>query len=67
MSVIDVISPCTTFNDHEGSTKSYGYMKDHEQALHDIDFVPSYDDISVEYEEGDDPRRWSCTTVRGWC
>ncbi|MBS1875840.1 MAG: 2-oxoacid:ferredoxin oxidoreductase subunit beta [Acidobacteria bacterium] len=52
LSVIDVISPCTTFNDHEGSTKSYGYMRDHEEALHDIDFVPAYDDISVEYEEG---------------
>jgi 2-oxoglutarate ferredoxin oxidoreductase subunit beta len=52
LSIIDVVSPCTTFNDHEGSTKSYGYMKDHEEALHDIDFVPSYDDISVEYEEG---------------
>src|ERR1017187_1206870 len=49
---IDVISPCTTFNDHEGSTKSYGYMKDHEEALHDIDFVPSYNEIDVEYEEG---------------
>ena len=52
LSVIDVISPCTTFNDHEGSTKSYGYMRDHEEALHDIDFVPAYDDITVEYEEG---------------
>jgi 2-oxoglutarate ferredoxin oxidoreductase subunit beta len=52
LSVIDVISPCTTFNDHEGSTKSYGYMKDHEEPLHDIDFVPAYEDISVEYEEG---------------
>jgi 2-oxoglutarate ferredoxin oxidoreductase subunit beta len=52
LSVIDVVSPCTTFNDHEGSTKSYGYMKDHEEALHDIDFVPSFDDIEVEYDEG---------------
>jgi 2-oxoglutarate/2-oxoacid ferredoxin oxidoreductase subunit beta len=52
LSVIDVVSPCTTFNDHEGSTKSYGYMRDHEEALHDIDFVPAYEDITVEYEEG---------------
>ncbi len=52
LSIIDVVSPCTTFNDHEGSTKSYGYMKDHEEPLHEIDFVPSYDDISVDYEEG---------------
>jgi 2-oxoglutarate ferredoxin oxidoreductase subunit beta len=52
LSIIDVVSPCTTFNDHEGSTKSYEYMKHHEEPLHDIDFVPSYDDISVDYEEG---------------
>ena len=52
LAVVDVISPCTTFNDHDGSTKSYGYMKDHEEALHDMNFVPAYDDIAVEYEEG---------------
>jgi 2-oxoglutarate ferredoxin oxidoreductase subunit beta len=52
LAVIDVVSPCTTFNDHEGSTKSYGYMKDHDEPLHDIDFVPHFEDISVEIEEG---------------
>jgi 2-oxoglutarate ferredoxin oxidoreductase subunit beta len=52
LSVIDVISPCTTFNDHEGSTKSYSYMKEHEEVLHDIDFVPHFEDISVEIAEG---------------
>jgi 2-oxoglutarate ferredoxin oxidoreductase subunit beta len=52
LSVIDVISPCVTFNDHLGSTKSYSYMKDHEQALHELDFVPSYQDISVDIPEG---------------
>jgi 2-oxoglutarate ferredoxin oxidoreductase subunit beta len=52
LSIIDVISPCTTFNDHEGSTKSYAYMKDHEEPVHDIDFVPFFDDIAVDYEEG---------------
>jgi len=52
LSVIDVISPCTTFNDHEGSTKSYAYMKDHEEPLHEVDFVPFYEDIAVDYEEG---------------
>lgn len=52
LAVVDVISPCTTFNDHEGSTKSYSYMKDHEEPLHELDFVPSYEDIAVEYEEG---------------
>jgi 2-oxoglutarate/2-oxoacid ferredoxin oxidoreductase subunit beta len=52
LSIVDVISPCTTFNDHEGSTKSYGYMKEHEEPLHEIDFVPARDDITVEYAEG---------------
>lgn len=52
LAVVDVISPCTTFNDHSGSTKSYSYMKDHEEPIHDIDFVPHYEDIAVEYEEG---------------
>jgi len=52
LSVIDVISPCVTFNDHEGSTKSYAYMKDHEEVLHELDFVPSFEDISVDIPEG---------------
>jgi 2-oxoglutarate ferredoxin oxidoreductase subunit beta len=52
LSVIDVISPCVTFNDHEGSTKSYSYVKDHEEALQELDFVPSFQDISVEIPEG---------------
>ncbi|HEX6879700.1 MAG TPA: 2-oxoacid:ferredoxin oxidoreductase subunit beta [Terriglobales bacterium] len=50
--MIDVVSPCVTFNDHEGSTKSYKYMKDHEEPLHDVNFVPSFEDIAVEYDEG---------------
>jgi 2-oxoglutarate ferredoxin oxidoreductase subunit beta len=50
--LLDVISPCVTFNDHEGSTKSYKFMKDHEEPLHDIDFVPSFEEIDVEYEAG---------------
>ena len=53
LSVIDVISPCVTFNDHTGSTKSYGYMKEHEEALHELDYVPFYEDISVEIPEGE--------------
>ena len=50
--MLDVISPCVTFNDHEGSTKSYAYVKDHESALEDVSFVPFFEDISVEYEPG---------------
>ncbi len=53
LSVIDVISPCVTFNDHAGSTKSYGYMKDHEAMLHELDFVPFFEEISVEIPEGE--------------
>jgi 2-oxoglutarate ferredoxin oxidoreductase subunit beta len=49
---VDVVSPCVTFNDHEGSTKSYAYMKDHDEAIHDIAFVPAFEDISVEYDPG---------------
>jgi 2-oxoglutarate ferredoxin oxidoreductase subunit beta len=51
-SMIDVISPCVTFNDHEGSTKSYSYVKDHDEPLGEISFVPFFEDISVEYEPG---------------
>src|SRR4051812_34524168 len=53
LSIIDVISPCVTFNDHPGSTKSYGYMKEHEEVLHELDFVPGFEDISVEIPEGE--------------
>jgi 2-oxoglutarate ferredoxin oxidoreductase subunit beta len=50
--MIDVLSPCVTFNDHEGSTKSYSYVKDHEEPLGDVSFVPYFDDINVEYDPG---------------
>ena len=50
--LIDVVSPCVTFNDHEGSTKSYKYMKDHEEPLHDVNFVPAFEDIAVDYDAG---------------
>jgi 2-oxoglutarate ferredoxin oxidoreductase subunit beta len=50
--LIDVVSPCVTFNDHEGSTKSFKYMKDHEEPLHDLNFVPSFHEIDVEYDPG---------------
>src|SRR5712671_5738024 len=50
--MLDIVSPCVTFNDHEGSTKSYKYMKDHEEPLHEVDFVPSFENISVEYDPG---------------
>jgi 2-oxoglutarate ferredoxin oxidoreductase subunit beta len=50
--VLDVISPCVTFNDHEGSTKSYKYMQEHEEAISDVGFVPHFQEIDVEYDPG---------------
>jgi 2-oxoglutarate ferredoxin oxidoreductase subunit beta len=51
--MLDVISPCVTFNDHEGSTKSYKFTKDHEEPLQDVSFVPFFEDISVDYQAGE--------------
>ena len=50
--MLDVISPCVTFNDHEGSTKSYAYVKEHEESLEEVSFVPFFEDISVDYDPG---------------
>ena len=50
--MLDVLSPCVTFNDHEGSTKSYSYVKDHEEPLSDLNFVPFFEDIAIDHEEG---------------
>jgi 2-oxoglutarate ferredoxin oxidoreductase subunit beta len=50
--LLDVISPCVTFNDHEGSTKSYKYAKDHDEPLQEINFIPAFEDIAVEYDPG---------------
>lgn len=50
--MLDVISPCVTFNDHEGSTKSYKYVMDHEEPVAEAGFVPHFEDISVEYDPG---------------
>ncbi len=50
--VLDVISPCVTFNNHEGSTKSYKYAKDHEIPIHELSYVPFYEQITIDYEPG---------------
>ena len=51
--LIDVLSPCVTFNDHEGSTKSYAYTREHyEPAVH-ADFVPLEREITADYAEGE--------------
>jgi len=50
--MLDVVSPCVTFNDHEGSTKSYKYVKDHEESLQEVSFVAHFEDIAVDYDAG---------------
>jgi len=52
MVFLDILSPCVTFNNHEGSTKSYGHLKDTEEWLHEVDFVPFHEPISADYPEG---------------
>jgi len=52
-SFIDVISPCVAFNNHAGSTKSYEYVREHNDAVNRLDFWPSRDAITVDYAEGD--------------
>lgn len=49
---LDVISPCVTFNDHVGSTKSYSYTRDHHHELAPIDFVPVRDEITARQKGG---------------
>jgi 2-oxoglutarate ferredoxin oxidoreductase subunit beta len=51
--VLDIISPCVTFNNRDESTKSYAWGKEHEAPIHDVTFVPKYDEIEVEYEPGE--------------
>src|SRR6476659_2469682 len=50
--MLDVISPCVTFNDHEGSTKSYKFMQENDEPINDIGFVASFDEIDVDYDSG---------------
>src|ERR1700719_3636706 len=50
--MLDVVSPCVTFNDHEGSTKSYKYVQEHEEAVNEVGFVPAFEEINVDYDPG---------------
>ena len=50
--MLDVISPCVTFNDHEGSTKSYKFLQENDEPINEIGFVASFDDIDVDYDSG---------------
>ncbi len=51
--VLDIISPCVTFNNRDESTKSYSWGIEHEYPLHDVTWVPSYDEIEMEIEPGE--------------
>lgn len=51
-SFINVISPCVTFNNNAGSTKSYDYVREHIEATSTIDFVPIHEEIVATYPEG---------------
>ncbi len=50
--LVDVISPCVTFNDHEGSTKSYAYTRRHRLPIVEADFVPAESEITADYAPG---------------
>ena len=50
--LIDVVSPCVTFNNHAGSTKSYDYTREHVEAAAVVDFVPMAQEISLEQLQG---------------
>ena len=50
--MLDVISPCVTFNDHEGSTKSYKFLQENHEPINEIGFIPSFEDIEVDYDSG---------------
>jgi 2-oxoglutarate ferredoxin oxidoreductase subunit beta len=55
-SVLDIISPCVTFNDFDGSNKSWDWGKEHEEPLHDVSFVPRLPEIEVEQKAGEATR-----------
>lgn len=50
--VLDIISPCVTFNNHEDSTKSYPYGKANAEMLQEVTYIPYAEEITVEYEAG---------------
>jgi len=54
IAVLDIISPCVTFNNQENAFHSYTWGKDHEAPLHEISFIPALEEIELvgEFEEG---------------
>ena len=51
--LLDVISPCVAFNNHAGSTKSYDYIRAHNDAVNRLDFMPRHDAITATYAPGE--------------
>jgi 2-oxoglutarate ferredoxin oxidoreductase subunit beta len=49
---LDVISPCVAFNNHAGSTKSYEYVREHNEALNRLDFIEGREEITTQYDPG---------------
>ena len=49
---LDVVSPCVAFNNHAGSTKSYEYVREHNEALNRLDFIEGREEITTEYDPG---------------
>ena len=49
---IDVVSPCVAFNNHAGSTKSYDFVREHNEAVNRLDFMPQRVEITTEYPAG---------------
>ncbi|MFP4324115.1 MAG: 2-oxoacid:ferredoxin oxidoreductase subunit beta [Anaerolineales bacterium] len=52
LAVIDIISPCVTFNDHETSSKSYAWVKEYKDVINDVSYVAEFDEIQVDYDAG---------------
>jgi 2-oxoglutarate ferredoxin oxidoreductase subunit beta len=52
IAMLDIISPCVTFNNQDNTVHSYSWGKEHEVALHDLSYVPPAEEIMVDYEDG---------------
>lgn len=53
IALLDIISPCVTFNNKDTAVHSYAWGKEHEVALHELSYVPPAEEIMVDYEEGE--------------
>jgi len=64
--ILDVISPCVAFNNHKGSTKSYDYVREHNEAMNRLDFITGQEPIEADYEPGStvEIRQPNGTTIR---